>query len=212
LAVRLLDPGAEGVDQISRILDEYSGLAAVHLVSHGSAGELQLGSGRLDAQTLASARADIAGWGRALAADGDLLLYACDLAGNAEGRALVGELAALTGADVAASDNLTGNALRGGDWVFEYQVGEVTAGVVFGTSLQAQWGGTLATYTVTNLDDAGAGSLREALGLATLSGDIVNFDAGLAGQINLLSALPTISVAIILDGTTALGWSNNNPT
>ena len=37
--------------------------------------------------------------------------------------------AALTGADVAASDDLTGSAARGGDWLLEQHTGQIEAAV-----------------------------------------------------------------------------------
>ena len=56
-----------------------------------------------------------------LAAGADLLLYGCDVAADALGQQMTGTLAALTGADVAASTDLTGAASRGGNWVLEYR-------------------------------------------------------------------------------------------
>ena len=45
----------------------------------------------------------------------------------------------LTGADVAASNNLTGLAALGGDWDLEYTVGAIESQVVFSAQLQDQW-------------------------------------------------------------------------
>ncbi len=49
-----------------------------------------------------------------------------------------------------------------------------------------------ATFTVSNLDDAGAGSLREAIEDANLTGasDTVVFQSGLSGTITLASEIP----------------------
>lgn len=49
------------------------------------------------------------------------------------------------------------------------------------------------TITVTNLNDSGVGSLRQAITDAS-SGDIIAFNTSLAGTITLLTALPTITV------------------
>ncbi|MFW5857610.1 MAG: DUF4347 domain-containing protein, partial [Planctomycetota bacterium] len=57
--------------------------------------------------------------GGLMAADGRIDLFACDLAGTDEGGLLVAQLEYLTGADVAASTDPTGNADAGGDWVLE---------------------------------------------------------------------------------------------
>ena len=63
---------------------------------------------RSAARPLFARAAQIASWGDALSADADVLLYGCDVAASADGPALVGGLAQLTGADVAASDDHRG--------------------------------------------------------------------------------------------------------
>ena len=52
----------------------------------------------------------IAGWTDALASNADILFYSCDLAASPDGLTLLEGLHALTGADVAASVDATGNA------------------------------------------------------------------------------------------------------
>jgi hypothetical protein len=44
-------------------------------------------------------------------------------------------LRAALGVDVAASTDATGAAAQGGDWVLEYQLGEIAAGVIIGPSV-----------------------------------------------------------------------------
>ena len=57
--------------------------------------------------------------------DADLLFYGCDLAGNESGEDLVEFVSAVTGADVAASNDLTGAQELGGDWELEVNVGDI---------------------------------------------------------------------------------------
>ncbi|MFN6997731.1 MAG: tandem-95 repeat protein, partial [Aquincola tertiaricarbonis] len=135
---------------------------------HGSAGALQLGAATLDAQALLQRAGELAGWSQALAPGADLLLYGCDFAATDAGRAMVQGLAALTGADVAASTNATGSATAGADWRLEYRSGAIDTGVAASLAAQARWQGTLATYTVTSTADAPsanapAGTLRWAI-------------------------------------------------
>jgi hypothetical protein len=137
--VIFLDPARDGVAQIGEALATRAGLDAVHLVTHGSTGRLQLGATALAAAALAAHSDAIAAWARAFATDGDLLLYGCDVAAGPAGNAFVNALARLTGADVAASDDATGAARLGGDWDLER-----TTGVIDGTMLQltdAEWTG-----------------------------------------------------------------------
>jgi hypothetical protein len=55
------------------------------------------------------------------------LLYGCDFAASESARNTVRNLAQLTGADVAASIDATGNANLQANWDFEFQQGTVTA-------------------------------------------------------------------------------------
>ena len=148
LEVVVLDAGRDGVDQIGAALRGQSGLDAVHVVAHGDAGTLKLGNAWLDATRLAQSASAIAGWGAALAPDGDLLLYGCDLAANEAGAALLGSIARLTGADVAASVDATGSAVLGGDWELEARIGRVESPVAFSASLRNHWAGVLSIETI----------------------------------------------------------------
>jgi hypothetical protein len=68
-----------------------------------------------------------------------------------------------------------------------------------------------ATFTVTNTNNSGAGSLRQAMTDAnTTSGvDTINFSIGSGNQqIIPTSSLPPIIHPVIIDGTTQPGWSN----
>src|ERR1700679_217320 len=65
----------------------------------------------------------------------------------------------------------------------------------------------LTAYTVSNLNDHGSGSLRQAILNANLhlGSDTINFTV--AGTINLASALPFVSGTVNIDGTTAPGFA-----
>ena len=109
--------------QIEAALGQSGRVSAVHIFSHGSAGQFTLGNLRID-QDLVSARADtFVHWRELLTDDASLFVYGCNLAETAVGRSLIDQLAELTGAHVAASTDLTGNPLLGGDWQLEYQTG-----------------------------------------------------------------------------------------
>ena len=75
-----LSAGRDGVAQISEILEQHRNLEAVHIVSHGSEGSLQLGSSTLSIDTLDRYRQDLTGWSNALSKGGDLLFFGCNVA------------------------------------------------------------------------------------------------------------------------------------
>ncbi len=119
-------------DALAEIADTLAALpagsvGAAHLVSHGSSGSLSLGSLTLNSNNLGDYADTLARIGNALSADADLLLYGCNVAAGEAGQAFIDALATATGADVAASDDLTGNIALGGDGVLERSSGEVEA-------------------------------------------------------------------------------------
>ena len=69
-----------------------------------------------------------------------------------------------------------------------------------------------ATFTVTNTTDGGLGSLRQAIVDANANSgtDTINFDIPGPGPhtIQPLSALPTITDAVIIDGASQPGWQD----
>jgi hypothetical protein len=137
----------DGIAVVTQALQDRHDISAVHLIGHGESGDMQLGATQLDTQTLLTRAADIAQWGTALSAQADLLLYGCDVAEGTAGHALVQNLAALTGADVAASDDLTGAATLGGDWTLEVQTGQIDSALALSTAMQTQYSSVLAQAT-----------------------------------------------------------------
>ncbi|MDJ0851268.1 MAG: DUF2341 domain-containing protein, partial [Myxococcota bacterium] len=143
LEVVVLDPELDGVAQITEALDDREELDAVHIVSHGTQGAVQLGSTVLSGESLGRFESAIASWADAMDEHGDLLFYGCDLAGGDVGAAFVESIAKLTGADVAASLDLTGSDLLGGDWELEHHEGRIESTLAFSAELRATWVGVL---------------------------------------------------------------------
>ena len=145
-----LDTETSGIESLSRQLSDrvIQGMEpydALHLISHGDDGTIQLGSDRLSGSNLNQFEESIAQWGDALAVDADLLIYGCDVAATDSGIDLIDSLASLTGADVAASDDITGHQTLNGDWEFEYTVGLVESEVAFSQTVQQNWEHSLVT-------------------------------------------------------------------
>ncbi len=162
--VVLLDSERNGIDQITEALKGQTNLDAIHIISHGSDGNVQLGNTSLNADTLIENKLNIALWANAFSESGDILLYGCSLADTEVGESLIKDLSALTLADVAASDDLTGNENLGGDWDLEYSAGDIEANVVFSTQLQNSWANVLVTPTITareTLDADGDGQIDQ---------------------------------------------------
>ena len=110
LEVVMFDATKDGITQITEVLAAHNGIDAVHLVTHGSESAIKLGSTWLNAESLVSHAGDFAKWELSLTSNADLLVYGCNLASSVIGQELMSSLAALTGADVAASNDPTGNS------------------------------------------------------------------------------------------------------
>ncbi len=138
---------ADGLAQMTNVLSGEHHLDAIHIISHGDSGQLTLGNGTIDAQALRDHGDLFAAWRGALSEDADILLYGCNVAEGAAGQAFVAHLASVTGADVAASTDLTGTASVGGNWILEASTGRIEAGLAVGVESQNTWAHTLTTLT-----------------------------------------------------------------
>ena len=214
----VLDPLSDAVSQITQALKERSNITSLYIFSHGSAGSLQLEETVLDWDDLSQYASEIQSWKQSLALGADILLYGCDVAAGDRGEAFVQQFSQWTGADVAASDNLTGSAILGGDWILEYSTGAIEATPILQASAQAAYSHVLATFTVTNANDGGAGSLRQAVlnANAAAGADVVVFGSLFTDQtpdtITLTSGQLQISGDLTIAGSGAgsLTISGNN--
>jgi hypothetical protein len=84
--VIILDSDRDGIEQISESLARYRDIDAVHVVSHGRDGSIQLGNALLTQDSLDDYADSIEGWRNALTGKADILFYGCDLAAGKEGR------------------------------------------------------------------------------------------------------------------------------
>jgi predicted outer membrane repeat protein len=181
LEVLTLNAGEDGIARITDLLAQRNHISALHVLGHGADGMVLLGGSQLNSATLLARAGEIATWGRAFSADADFLIYGCDVAAGATGLRLVSDLAALTGADVAASTDTTASSLRGGDWLLEDQTGHIEAASALSSAEQQSYSGSLATIAVTRFtDDNNPGSLRWAITQANTNGgaDSITLSAG----------------------------------
>jgi Ca2+-binding RTX toxin-like protein len=125
LEVFILNPAQDGVEQISNILSDWSGLSSLHLVSHGTPGSLQLGAAQLSLETLDGYSSELNGWVKALTDNADILIYGCEVAKGSSGQALIASFGKLTGATVAASTTLVGSTAHGGNWELDSATGTI---------------------------------------------------------------------------------------
>ena len=128
LDIHFIDSQKDGILQINKILYQYKNLDALHIVSHGSEGEINLGNSSLNSDSLDSYKSLIQNWSQSFTDSTDILIYGCDVAGNTDGQKFIEKLSQLTEADVAASSDITG---FGGDTDFEFSTGPIESQGLF---------------------------------------------------------------------------------
>lgn len=147
-----LDPSGDEIHQITNVLDQRHHITSLQIVSHGSAGGFQLGRTYYNLNTLSQRSSEVASWANALTPDANILLYGCAIAANHPGIQFIDYLSQITGANVAASNNLTGNALLGGDWNLEVATGEIDYGPAFNLKALEHYRGVLDTSYLSDLN------------------------------------------------------------
>ncbi|WP_188885290.1 DUF4347 domain-containing protein, partial [Amphritea balenae] len=140
--VVLLEAGDDGIQKIGETLATGQSFSALHIISHSDGDSILLGSDQLDLDRAQAESEHLRAWAGGFTDDADLLIYGCNLAGGGAGQQLITTLAGLLDVDVAASDDLTGSQLMGGDWDLEYQIGEISTEVAVVNGIQ--WSGLLA--------------------------------------------------------------------
>jgi hypothetical protein len=138
--VFVLDAAADGIEQISQVLQQRQNIDAVHIVSHGAPGCLYLGNTQLSLDTFNRYASQLQQWNVA-----NLLLYGCNVAAGDAGAEFLAKLHQLTGANIAASRTPIGNSALGGNWELEVALGQEQPLLAFPASVMAAYEGILNT-------------------------------------------------------------------
>ncbi|MEG4089736.1 DUF4347 domain-containing protein [Microcoleus sp. Pol12B4] len=198
----ILKADRDGIEQIAETLKQRQNIAAVHILSHGAAASLQLGATELNLSNIQTYRNYLETWFALPAAKAnshspittakpEILLYGCNVAATEAGVAFVERLSQLTGANIAASDNLTGNAALGGDWELEVTTGNIKTPLAFSAEAREAYSAVLvATF----------GELRDKILVANVLTDTDTI--AITGDITFApgEVLPRITNPITLTG------------
>ncbi|MEG3832984.1 DUF4347 domain-containing protein, partial [Microcoleus sp. Z1_C3] len=212
----VLDNTYSGIEQITNALANQKDIEAFHIVYHGSEGSLKLGTDVLNGNNIENFNTQLKQWGKALTEKGDILLYGCDVATGETGKNFVKRLSEITGADIAASDNLTGSDAKGGDWKLETATGKIEAAIPFNGEAMKAYDGVLLNYNVTVATDDGTGGTANTLSWAILQ---ANNSVGVDDTITLTTnvrmtgtpnQLINSNIGFIGGGFTVSGDVNNN--
>ena len=116
----LINSNEDGFKRISEILNDRNDIDGLHIIGHGSAGEILFGNAFLNNDTITNYQSTLASIGQSLTTSGDILFYGCNVASTDQGEILIKKISEITKADIAASDDITG---KGGDWELEKKYG-----------------------------------------------------------------------------------------
>ncbi|PZD72635.1 Leukotoxin [Acaryochloris thomasi RCC1774] len=150
--VVVLRPDQDGISQISAALEHYDRPIDLHLVSHGSAGRLQLGNTELSFETLEQHLEQIKSWSQVLKG-ADLHIYGCQVAKGATGHLFLQQLHQLTGANISASSQSIGRTNLEAHWELDVQVGTPQAAFIFSQELQQNYTGHFVITVSVNTTD-----------------------------------------------------------
>jgi len=143
--IYIIDSNKDGFIEIQNILHGKSNLDSVHLIGHGSAGQIIFGNTTLSSENLNQYTDALRVIGSALTTSGDILFYGCNIAQTETGELLIQQIGNITQADIAASTDLTG---KNGDWDLEHKIGSIESeSLVF-----EEFNGTLDSYGVDSIN------------------------------------------------------------
>ncbi|MEG4465339.1 DUF4347 domain-containing protein [Microcoleus sp. AT9_B5] len=150
----VLDRTLDGVEQITEILAKRSLISSLQIVAHGNEASVQLGSTLLNDENLPKYDLHLQQWHKAFRKKADILLLACRVGSGKSGIAFVRKLRQLTGANIAASNNLIGSAKLGGNWKLNVTAGRVKTGIAFETKTQETYSAVLVSLVDESFQDA----------------------------------------------------------
>ena len=129
--------------EIGILLRAAAPVTELSLVAHGQAGALRVGPDLITATVLAERSGAIVAWQQFLSADATIHLCACEAGAGLPGEALVTQLAALTGARVAAASAPLGATPTGTNWDLDIRSSHFAAALPFSSTARALYPATL---------------------------------------------------------------------
>jgi hypothetical protein len=115
-ATYILESQPNAIEQITTILAQHTGIEALHILSHGSPGNLYLGTTELNSSNIENYSQQLRQWRNAFTLHASIILYGCNVAAGDSGSQFLTQLYQLTGANIAANPQPTGNSKLGGNW------------------------------------------------------------------------------------------------
>ncbi|MEG4861679.1 DUF4347 domain-containing protein [Microcoleus sp. K1-B6] len=192
--IYILENQPDAVEQITTFLAQHQGIEALHIITHGSPGKIYLGTTELNSSNIENYSQQLQQWRNALSANASIILYGCNVAAGKSGHQFLTQLHQLTGANIAANSQPTGNSELGGTWDIPQLIppsGEVSKLAIVETTLKT-YSGVLGFAPKV---DFIAGSRPIYISIGDFNGDgkpdlaVANFNSNTASI--LLNTTPT---------------------
>lgn len=174
IEVLVLDVDRDGLSQIADRLAQGGPVSALHLVSHGSAGRLQLGDTVLQSNSLEAFAQPLGRIASGLTAD----------------------------ADIAASSTNTGSAQLGGDWFLERAVGQIDTEVFIAESGIQGFDGLLAPTPELDVASPGRVLIGESFTISAVFDNTALGEVGYAPYIDIFVPSQGVDGGATPDGVT----------
>ncbi|WP_293370070.1 DUF4347 domain-containing protein, partial [Microcoleus sp. CAWBG556] len=164
----ILDDKVSGITQITNALANQKDIEALHILSHGSPGSVNLSTETINNSNLEKFTTQLQQWGKSLTQNADILLYGCEIGADETGKNFLKRLSEITGADIAASANPTGSSELGGDWELEVQIGAIETAIPFSLNTLKTYSGVLG---LAPKFDFAVGNLPLSVSIGDINGD-----------------------------------------
>ncbi|MEG4853250.1 DUF4347 domain-containing protein, partial [Microcoleus sp. B5-D4] len=115
-ATYILQSQPDAVEQITTILAQHRGIETLHIITHGDSGSLYLGTTELNSNNIQNYSYQLQQWRNSLTDNANIILYGCNVAAGDRGHQFLTQLHQLTGANISANSQPTGNSALGGTW------------------------------------------------------------------------------------------------
>ncbi|MEG3864096.1 DUF4347 domain-containing protein, partial [Microcoleus sp. herbarium12] len=115
-ATYILKSQPDAVEQITTILAQHRGIETLHIITHGDSGSLFFGTTELNSSNIHNYSHQLPQWRNALTPNASIILYGCNIAAGDRGHQFLTQLHQLTGANISANSQPTGNSALGGTW------------------------------------------------------------------------------------------------
>ncbi len=180
--------GVSGLAQMAVWAETHSGYDSIAMLSPNTEARITVGTDTITDASLtdATTSAELAEIGTALKAGGDLLIYGDNVGGGADGQQFVSDLAAATGAVVAAFTDPTDATGADGGWQAQIATGAITADGPFGDAAAlAAYPGIAAPTEVQAADPALDGGKTEAVFIDTSVANYQTLEAAIGPGVEI---------------------------